>query len=190
MRKVLLSIFASGILISIGLIAPATGSAEVNVNVTIPLPGLFIPAPPPLLVVPGTYVYYPPDVNVDIFFFHGYWYRPYRGGWYIANSYNGPWHGVGPRRVPPALLNVPPAYRRMPPGHERVPYGTVQKNWRTWERDRYWDHDRGGRGERVERGERGGRGERYERGDRGERRERGRGEGREGDHGRGRRGDD
>ena len=78
-----------------GLFNPGTSTAGVNVNISIPLPGLVIPAPPALFVIPGTYVYYPPDVNVDIFFYHGYWYRPYRGGWYIANGYNGPWRTIG-----------------------------------------------------------------------------------------------
>jgi len=63
-----------------GLFTPAMSSAEVNINIDIPLPGLVIPAPPALVVIPGTYVYYPPDVQTDIFFYHGYWYRPYRGG--------------------------------------------------------------------------------------------------------------
>jgi len=153
MKKILLSAFSSFmVFLAFILVAPRTGNAEVNVNVNIPLPGLVIPAPPALIVIPGTYVYYPPDVDVDIFFYHGYWYRPYRGGWYIANGYNGPWRTVGPRYVPRALINVPPAHRRISSEHERLPYGTVRQNWRTWERDRHWDH----RGERGERGERGG----------------------------------
>lgn len=142
------------------LVAPGTGNAEVNVNVIVPLPGLVISAPPALIVIPGTYVYYPPEVGVDIFFYHGYWYRPYRGGWYIANGYNGPWRTVGPRYVPRALINVPPTFRRIPPEHERMPYGMVRQNWRTWERDRHWDSHRGERGKRVERRERDERGER------------------------------
>ncbi len=135
------------------LMSPLRSDAEVNVNVTIPLPGLVIQAPPAMVVIPGTYVYYPPEVDVDIFFYHGYWYRPYRGGWYIANGYNGPWRGIGPDRVPHTLIEMPHDYRHIPPGHERMPYGQVKKNWRRWENEHHWDH-------RVERGgsERGGRG--------------------------------
>ncbi len=144
MKKSLLSLFGvAAALLELGLFFPATGNAEVNVNINVPLPGLVIPAPPVLIVIPGTYVYYPPEVEVDIFFYHGYWYRPYRGGWYIASGYNGPWRAIGPRRVPPALINLPPAYRRVPPGHERIPYGQVKKNWRTWERERHWDKRQG-----------------------------------------------
>ncbi len=149
MKKSLFYVFGFvAMLLVFGFMTPAMGNAEVNVNVVVPLPRLVIPAPPALFVIPGTYVYYPPDVDVDIFFYHGYWYRPYRGGWYISNGYNGPWRSVGPRHVPRALINVPPTYRRVPPGHERLPHAMVQKNWRTWERERHWDHPRGERGGR------------------------------------------
>ncbi len=139
-------------LLLFGVAVPLNGSAEVNVEVGIGLPGLVIPAPPALIVIPGTYVYYPPDVGVDIFFYHGYWYRPYRGGWFISGEYNGPWRGIAVRRVPHVLRGLPPTYRRVPPGYERVPYGTVRKNWRAWERERHWDRNERGRGERRERG--------------------------------------
>jgi hypothetical protein len=166
MKKSVYSIFSSFMIcLAFILVVPRTGIAGVNVDINIGLPGLVISAPPALVVIPGTYVYYPPEVDADIFFFHGYWYRPYGGGWYIANAYNGPWRGVGPRHVPRALIDVPPAYRRIPPEHERMPYGMVRQNWRTWERDRHWDSPRGerGRGERRERGEeRGGRGHGHE----------------------------
>jgi hypothetical protein len=139
MQKATFLAAVTALAIIAGLFTPKAGSAEVNVTVTVPLPGFFLPAPPGLIVVPGTYVYYPPDVSVDLFFYRGKWYRPHRGGWYIAHSYNGPWRTIGPRHVPRALHNLPPAYRRVPPRHARVPYGDVQKNWRTWEHQRRWD---------------------------------------------------
>ncbi len=144
MKKSLL--IASGvgaIYMMFGLFTPTTSSAGVSVNIDIPLPGVVISAPPAMVVIPGTYVYYPPDVQMDIFFYHGYWYRPYQGGWYISTGYNGPWRGVGPDRVPHALISLPPAYRRIPPEHERMPHEMVQRNWRTWEKERHWDRPRG-----------------------------------------------
>jgi hypothetical protein len=59
-------------------------SAEVNVNIGIgvPLPHVVIHSPPPVVVIPGTYAYFAPDVGVEIFFYHGYWYRPHHGYWY------------------------------------------------------------------------------------------------------------
>ncbi len=134
----------STILLVFFILTPAMVNAEVNVNINVPLPGLVISAPPAMIVVPGTYVYYPPEVEADIFFYRGYWYRPYGGVWYIANGYNGPWRTIGPGRVPRSLIEVPPGYRHIPPGHERMPYGMVKKNWRTWEKERHWDHDERG----------------------------------------------
>jgi hypothetical protein len=149
MKKFLFLTFGLvAVLLIFSMIAPPTGKAEVNVNITIPLPGLVIPGPPGLIVVPGAYVYYPPEVGVEIFFYQGYWYRPHGGGWYIASGYNGPWRSVGPRRVPGPLLNLPPGYRRLSPRHERMPYRVVEKNWRTWENERRWDNDRYERGEK------------------------------------------
>ena len=137
--------------VAAGIFTPMAGNAEVNVNITVPLPGLVIPAPPALVVIPGSYVYYPPDVNVDIFFFHGYWYRPYRGGWYLANGYNGPWRAIRPERVPRAVYGIQPGFRSVS-RYERLPYNQVHRNWRTWERDRHWSkrgeerHEGRGRG--------------------------------------------
>lgn len=119
--------------------------AEVNVNirVNIPLPPFVFPAPPPVFVVPGTYVYAVPDIEIDVLFYQGYWYRPYRDYWYRSRSYNGPWRYIERRRIPGVLFTLPPDFRHMPPGHQHIPYGQMKKNWRAWEKERYWDrHDR------------------------------------------------
>ncbi len=155
-----------------------TGSAEVNVNVGVfaPPPAYVVPAPPEVVVIPGTYVYYAPGLDVDILFFHGYWWRPYEGRWYRAKHYNGPWGFVRGERVPREIVGLPHDYRHMPPGHERIPYGQLKKNWRGWEKERHWDRHE----EKHEmRGERGDRGEQHGHGDRGEGHgERGEGHGR------------
>ena len=122
------------------------GSAGVNVNVGIsvpPPPPLVVPAPPPMFVIPRTYVYFAPDVDVDVFFYQGYWYRPHQGHWYRSKSYNGKWVYLSPSKVPRAVINVPPDFRHVPPGHRHIPYGDVRKNWKTWERDKYWERHGG-----------------------------------------------
>ena len=103
-----------------------------------PLPGLVVPASPSLVLIPGTVVYFPPDVNSDLVFYHGFWYRPYQGRWYRAAHFNGPWGFVALRKVPRVLINLPAGYRSSP-GRERIPYGRLKRNWRAWERDRHWD---------------------------------------------------
>jgi hypothetical protein len=152
--KVFTALRVGGALLAFSLVAPMDSGAEVNVNIGVGLPSLVIPAPPVMIVIPGTYVYYPPEVGVDIFFYRGYWYRPYGGRWFISAEYNGPWGAVAIGRVPRAIRGLPPTYRHVPPGYERLPYGEVRKNWRAWERDRRWDRHERGREPRRERGER------------------------------------
>jgi hypothetical protein len=157
-KQIFIAIGVSSLLLAFNLLSPPKSHAEVNVNIAIPLPGLVISAPPAMIVVPGTYVYYPPDVGVDIFFYHGYWYRPYRGQWFISAGYNGPWGPVAVGKVPRVVRGLPPYFRRVPPGYESIPYGTVRGNWRTWEHEKYWDrHERRmGYGEAQGRREHGG----------------------------------
>ena len=117
--------------------------AEVNirsevVNNGLPLPRLFFPVPPPLAVIPGTYVYTAPDAAADIIFYQGAWYRPHGGLWFMASGYNGPWRTLSAERVPRALVGLPPNVRRVPPGHERMAFGHVERNWRRWEREQHW----------------------------------------------------
>jgi hypothetical protein len=100
-------------------------------------PRLEFAGPPELLVIPGRNVYFMPDNNFDLFFYRGWWYRPYKGRWFRSDNYAGRWEDV--REVPPALINLPPDYRTMPPRYYRVPYGEVRNNWERWEQERYWD---------------------------------------------------
>lgn len=131
---------------------PGRGSAGVNVNIGIfaPPPPYVFNAPPSVVVIPGTYAYFVPGIDVDIFFYHGFWYRPYEGRWYRSRFYRGPWGYLVPSRVPRVLMNLPPDYRREPPRYRPVPYGQLRRNWNRWERDRYWDRHE----ERPERHER------------------------------------
>ena len=68
MKKSIFSrINLAAVLAAFCLFSPAISYAEVNAGVTVALPPFVIPAPPALVVIPGSYVYYPPDVRVDIF---------------------------------------------------------------------------------------------------------------------------
>ena len=90
-----------------------------------------------------------PDVDVDILFFQGFWWRPYEGRWYRSRDYQGSWTVVAPGRIPPGLKKLPPNYRQgLSPGHQRIKHQEVKKNWKTWEKEKYWDKQgRGGPGE-------------------------------------------
>ncbi len=148
MRKTGLLAVGGALLMLAGLPGRSMAGLNINIGINAPLPAVVIPAPPLMVVIPGTYVYYPPDVNVNVLFYHGYWYRPHEGRWYRARAYNGPWIYLSRPRVPRVLITLPPDYRRMPRGRERIPYGQLRRNWSRWERERYWDRreDRRDRG--------------------------------------------
>jgi len=127
------------------LSARAQIGVSVGVNVPLPPPIVFS-APPDVVVLPETNVYVVPDVEADIFFSGGWWWRPWQGRWYRSRYYDRGW---GFYRSAP-----PPFYRRVPPGwrndyrehrwkghewrHERIPHGDLQRNWRGGERERHW----------------------------------------------------
>jgi hypothetical protein len=123
--------------------------AGVSVNVGVNLPAIRFAAPPAVVVIPGTYVYMVPDIDVDVLFFQGFWWRPYEGQWYRSRDYKGGWRHVAPARIPSGLRALPQDYRhRLSPGHERIPHRDVQRNWKKWEKEKYWDR----RGEQGRRG--------------------------------------
>jgi hypothetical protein len=135
-NKTTLSLFVAILFSALVILFPMKGRAGLPAP---PLPPLVVPAPPPVVLIPGTYVYFPPDVDGDLLFYQGYWYRPFGGRWYRAYHYNGPWGFISMGRVPRVLINLPPGYRNAPPGHQRIPHGQLKKNWRTWEREKHWD---------------------------------------------------
>jgi len=111
--------------------------AEVNVNIDMGPPALVLAPDPWLVVIPGTYVYFVVDLDADLFFYHGYWWRLYNGRWFRAVGPGGPWKHWP--KVPPALLSLPPGWRNLPPGHMKLKHSEVKRNWRQWERQRRWD---------------------------------------------------
>ena len=113
------------------------------------LPAVRFAAPPDVVVIPGTYVYMVPDIDVDILFFQGYWWRPYKGQWYRSQEYNGRWDYIETRGIPRGLRELPQDYRhRLSPRYERIPHRDVQSNWKKWEEEKYWDR----RGDQDQRG--------------------------------------
>jgi hypothetical protein len=141
-------------------------AAEVRVNVNLGPPPVVVAEPPSMVLVPGSDVYFVPEVDYDVFFYNGFWWSPRGDRWYRSRAYGGPWRVVPRRIIPPPVYGVPRDYRRVYVRERRVPYGQWKREWREHDRGR-----RGGEWERHERGERweGERGERWE-GERGERR--------------------
>lgn len=139
-------LFLGTILLALGFVFPIPTTAKADVGISISLPPIIFSAPPALIVLPETYVYAVPDVDMDIFFYNGWWWRPWEGRWYRSRNYNSGW---GHYR------SVPSFYRQIPPGwregyregrwkghqwkHERIPHQQVQRNWKGWERNKHWE---------------------------------------------------
>ena len=106
--------------------APASADLNVNIGLGIPvvLPPVYAFPAPAMMVVPGTPVSFAPGLNVDIFFYSGYWWHPYQGHWYRSHGYNGPWAGAQP---PAVIMNMPGNYRQVVVKEKAIPYGQWKK---------------------------------------------------------------
>jgi hypothetical protein len=144
MKKLLLVIMLFALLIAV----PLPTMAEVNVGVHISLPPLIAFAGPPEVVVlpdaPDVYVV--PDIEVDLFFWNGWWWRPWEGGWYRSHYYDRGW--VYYSHVPTFYFDVDPGWRGYYGHHdwyghrwnyERIPHQRLQQNWKKWHNDRHWE---------------------------------------------------
>jgi hypothetical protein len=78
---------------------------------------------PPLVVVPGSPVYYAPRLNYNYFAYGGRFYVYQSDTWFTATAYNGPWVAIGLQRVPRPVLAVPVQYYKVPPGHWKKKQG-------------------------------------------------------------------
>jgi len=158
------AIIVASVFVLTGFVSPGTAGVEVNVGVFAPPPPYVITSPPPVVVIPGTYVYSVPDAQVDILFYHGYWWRPFEGRWYRSSHYNGSWKYFPSERIPRAVRELPPDHRHYRPADGRISHEDLKRNWKTWERDRHWDKheertDHGGHGGNADHGEHGDHGE-------------------------------
>ena len=142
MKKLLLGT----LFLALVFVFPAPTMARVNVNVGISLPPIVFGGPPELVVIPETNVYAVPSVDADIYFYGGWWWRPWEGKWYRSHNYDSGW---GYYRGSPSF------YRSVPSGwrndyrqnrwkgnqwnHQTVRHQQVQQNWRGWEKNKHWE---------------------------------------------------
>lgn len=151
MKMIKSCLFVIGILLLVlaGSITQSQAMAD-RVSVGGNLPSVRFDDPPFVVVIPGTYVYMVPDIDVDVFFYQDYWWRSHEGHWYRSRDYNGSWGYIESVRLPRGLRELPQDYRhRLSPEYKRMHHNEVKKNWKRWEKERYWDrrndNDRGGR---------------------------------------------
>jgi len=136
-------------LLALICVFPVPSTAGVNVRVGISLPPIIaFSGSPEVVVIPNTYVYAVPDVGVDIFFYNGYWWRPWEGRWYRSRHYNSGWSHY--RRTPNFYSHVPSGWRNnyrdrrwngQQWNHQRIPQRQLQRNWRTWEKNKHWERN-------------------------------------------------
>ena len=116
-----LMVAAAAVVVS--LVAASPASSEVHVSVNIGAPPAFVSAPPPLVVVPGSAVYYAPGYDYELFFYSGRYYTYVNGAWFWAPRPGAHWVAVS--AVPRPLLAVPANYHgrhwheHCPPGHAK-----------------------------------------------------------------------
>lgn len=145
MKKLLLGT----LLWALTLALPHLTMAQVNVGINISLPPLIVfAAPPELVVIPETYVYVVPDVEMEIFFYNGWWYRPWEDQWYRSRHYDSGWHHY--QKVPSFYREIPSSWRddyreQRWRGHawdnRRLPQKEVKQNWRSWEKNKHWEKE-------------------------------------------------
>ncbi|MGE5840138.1 MAG: hypothetical protein ACM34H_09400 [Deltaproteobacteria bacterium] len=138
-------------LLALVMVVPIPTMAAVDIHIGIPLPPppppIIFPAPPQVIVLPDTdNVYVAPDINVDLFFWGGWWWRLWEGRWYRSRYYDRGWGYYN--HVPIFYFDVDPGWRgyyrnRHWHGHrwnyERIPDQRLQRNWKSWEKDRRWE---------------------------------------------------
>ena len=107
------------LLLATAVAIPLTAQAQVSVNINVGPPPIIFPAPPRVVVVPQTPVYYAPDTTYNVFFYQGRYWSFHEGAWFLASSHAGPWAFVPVAQVPPPILAVPVPYYKVPPGHAR-----------------------------------------------------------------------
>jgi len=134
-------------LLALVIVVPIPTMAGVNISINFPLPPpIVFAAPPELIVIPETYVYVAPDIDVDFFFWNGWWWRPWEGRWYRSYYYDRGWAYYD--NVPSFYFDVDFGWRGYyrehnwyghPWNYERIHYSQLHQNWRTWNNTRHWE---------------------------------------------------
>ncbi len=130
------------------IVVPIRTMAGVDVSIGISLPPLIVfAAPPDVIVIPDSSdVYVVPDIEADLFFWNGWWWRPWEGRWYRSHYYNRGWSYYC--NVPSFYFDVDPGWRGYYRDHnwnghrwnyERITHQRLQQNWKGWGNDRHWE---------------------------------------------------
>ena len=143
----MIKLFFGILLVALVFVFSTPTMADVDVGINISLPPLIISSGHlQVVVIPETYVYAVPDSNVDIFFYNGWWWRPWEGRWYRSRHYDSGWAYY--QRTPDFYRSIPPGWRNNyrdhrwqghPWNYQPIPHEQVQNNWSNWEKSKYWE---------------------------------------------------
>ena len=79
--------------------------------------------PKEVVGIPGSGVYFVPNLSFDLFFYNNSWWSQRGNNWYRSNNYNGPRESVDQRNVPAPVFRIPRNYRSTYEKQPRIPYG-------------------------------------------------------------------
>lgn len=140
-------IFFITILLALVLLLPIPAISGVDIGISLSLPPPIVFATPPeVIVIPETYVYAVPGIDVDIFFHNGWWWRPWEGRWYRSRHHDKGWAHY--QKAPSFYARIPSSWRndyrdRRWGEHQwnsqRIPHQQLQRNWSNWEKNRHWE---------------------------------------------------
>ena len=142
-------LFFGTILLALAILIPIPTMAGVSINIGIPIPPpppIPFAAPPQVIAMPETSgVYVDPDVDADLYFWNGFWWRLWEGRWYRSAYYDRDW--VYYDNVPSFYFNIDRHWRDYYRNHnwyghrwdyQRIPYERLQKNWKGWQASKSW----------------------------------------------------
>ena len=138
-NRIVIGTMAVVFLLIMGTLLPGQVYAGVDVNISIPLFGLFAPGPP-VVYAPAPPAYYAPAPVPGAMFYGGFWYRPSNGNWFVSAQAGGPWSMISVEYVPYAVISGPVMMHRIP--ERSYGYGGIGVGVTPWYR--YGGH--GGRG--------------------------------------------
>jgi hypothetical protein len=110
-------------------------------------PPISFQGPPDVIAMPDTGdVYAAPDIDADLFFWNGSWWRLWQGRWYSSRYYDRGWGYYN--AVPSFYFDIDPGWRGYYRDHnwnghrwnyERIPPQQLQQNWKSWHNNRHWE---------------------------------------------------
>jgi hypothetical protein len=144
MKKLFWGVLLLALVVAVPI--PTMARVDINIGIALPPPVVFA-APPDVVVLPDTPdVYAVPDIDADLFFWNGWWWRLWEGRWYRSHYYNRSWAYYD--RVPSFYFDVDPGWRTYYRNHdwhgrrwnyERIPDRRLKQNWKIWHYNRHWE---------------------------------------------------